>query len=148
MGRLFLYGGIDKNFNGLEALLVGRIIYDKEKHFICQNLIGRMTMEQKIGAMLTLGFAGTVPKANICKYIREYHCGGLRLSCSAREFGNYVNPNGNKIVVKIENSTGIRFKGSAPVCTASQYKSVLDELQACARRRPLSIPLHFSSTGS
>lgn len=116
----------------------------EKKNSYIKNLIDRMTLEQKIGAVLTLGFAGTVPRAHIYKYIEKYHCGGLRLSCDMRQFGSYVDPNGNKTVVKLENADGIRFKGPAPVPTASQYKAVLDDLQAHARKRPLSIPLHFS----
>lgn len=109
-----------------------------------KNLISRMSLEQKIGAMLTLGFSGVVPKARIYKYIEEYQCGGLRLETRLRQFGSYVDPKSNTTVVKIENKSGIRFKTNAPDCTASQYKSVLDDLQACARKRNLSIPLHFS----
>lgn len=109
-----------------------------------KNLIGRMSLEQKIGAMLTLGFSGVVPKARIYKYIEQYHCGGLRLETRLRQFGSYVDPTSNTTVVKIENKSGIRFNIKAPDCTASQYKSVLDDLQACARKRSLSIPLHFS----
>ncbi len=116
----------------------------EKKNSYIKNLIQRMTLEQKIGAVLTLGFAGTVPRAHIYRYIEEYHCGGLRLSCDMRQFGSYVDPNGNKTVVKLENADGIRFKGPAPVPTASQYRAVLDDLQARARKRPLSIPLHFS----
>ncbi len=116
----------------------------EKKNTYIRDLIARMSLEQKIGAVLTLGFAGTVPRAHIYKYIEEYHCGGLRLSCDMRQFGSYVDPNGNKTVVKLENADGIRFKGPAPVPTAGQYKAVLDELQSRARKRPLSIPLHFS----
>lgn len=116
----------------------------EKKNSYIKNLIQRMTLEQKIGAVLTLGFAGTVPRVHIYRYIEEYHCGGLRLSCDMRQFGSYVDPNGNKTVVKLENADGIRFKGPAPVPTASQYRAVLDDLQARARKRPLSIPLHFS----
>lgn len=116
----------------------------EKKNTYIKNLIDRMTVDQKIGAVLTLGFAGTVPRAHIYRYIEQYHCGGLRLSCDSRQFGSYVDPNGEKTVVKLENKDGIRFRGSAPVPTASQYKAVLDDLQAHARRRPLSIPLHFS----
>lgn len=116
----------------------------EKKNAYIRDLIARMSLEQKIGAVLTLGFAGTVPRAHIYKYIEEYHCGGLRLSCDMRQFGSYVDPNGNKTVVKLENTDGIRFRGPAPVPTASQYKAVLDDLQSHARRRPLSIPLHFS----
>lgn len=115
----------------------------KNNNYI-KNLISRMSLEQKIGAMLTLGFSGVVPKAHIYKYIEEYHCGGLRLETSFRQFGNYVDPKNNKTVVKIENKNGIRFETNAPICTASQYKEVLDGLQARARKRNLSIPLHFS----
>jgi len=116
----------------------------EKKNIYIKDLITRMSLEQKIGAMLTLGFSGVVPKANIYKYIEEYHCGGLRLETSMRQFGNYVDPKNNTTVVKIENKTGIRFKTNAPACTASQYKSVLAELQECARNRDLGIPLHFS----
>ncbi len=116
----------------------------EKKNTYIRDLIARMSLEQKIGAVLTLGFAGTVPRAHIYKYIEEYHCGGLRLSCDMRQFGSYVDPNGNKTVVKLENTDGIRFRGPAPVPTASQYKAVLDDLQSHARKRPLSIPLHFS----
>ena len=116
----------------------------EKKNTYVRDLIGRMSLKQKIGAVLTLGFAGTVPRAHIYKYIEEYHCGGLRLSCDMRQFGSYVDPNGNKTVVKLENADGIRFKGPAPVPTLSQYKAVLDDLQSHARKRPLSIPLHFS----
>lgn len=116
----------------------------EKKNTYVRDLIGRMSLKQKIGAVLTLGFAGTVPRAHIYKYIEEYHCGGLRLSCDMRQFGSYVDPNGNKTVVKLENADDIRFKGPAPVPTLSQYKAVLDDLQSHARKRPLSIPLHFS----
>lgn len=116
----------------------------EKKNTFIRNLVGRMSLDQKIGAVLTLGFAGTVPRSHIYRYIEEYHCGGLRLSCDMRQFGSYVDPSGNKTVVKLENADGIRFSGPAPVPTASQYKAVLDALQAAARRRPCSIPLHFS----
>ena len=116
----------------------------EKKNSYIKNLIDRMSLEQKIGAVLTLGFAGTVPKSHIYKYIEKYHCGGLRLSCDMRQFGNYVDPDGNKTVVKVENANGIRFNGPAPVPTAGQYKAVLDDLQKAAENRPLSIPLHFS----
>ena len=115
-----------------------------KKNYYIRNLIDRMSLQQKIGALLTLGFSGVIPKAHIYKYIEEYHCGGLRLETKLRQFGSYVDPKNNTTIVKIENKSGIRFETNAPVCTASEYKAVLDDLQACARKRNLSIPLHFS----
>lgn len=116
----------------------------KRENTYINHLISRMTLDQKIGAILTLGFSGAVPRKNIYEYIEKYHCGGLRLSCDMRSFGNYVDPKSSKTVVSVEGNTGIKFKGAAPVATATQYKNVLAELQTAARRRPLSIPLHFS----
>lgn len=114
----------------------------KENAFV-KDLIKRMTLDQKIGALLTLGFAGAIPRKHIYDYITKYHCGGLRLSTGSRTFGSYVDPRSSKAVVSVTTKRGIKYK-PAPVCTASEYKSVLDELQRVARERPLSIPLHFS----
>lgn len=111
--------------------------------FVC-GLIERMSLDQKIGALLTLGFAGTVARPHIYEFIEKYHCGGLRLSCDMRAFGSYVDPKSNRTVVSVERAGGVKYKGAAPVPTASQYKAVLDSLQAAARRRPLGLPLHFS----
>lgn len=108
------------------------------------SLISKMSLDQKVGAILTLGFAGVVPKQHIYDFIEKYQCGGLRLSCDMRAFGSYVDPKSAKTVVSVEGKHGMKYKGAAPVCTASEYKAVLDDLQRAARKRPLSIPLHFS----
>ncbi len=116
---------------------------EKRENKFVKDLIARMTLEQKIGAMLTLGFAGTVPGSRIYDFVTKYHCGGLRLSCDTRIFGNYVDPKSNRSVVQVAPKNGVKY-ATAPVCTASEYKAVLDSLQTAARKRPLSIPLHFS----
>lgn len=109
-----------------------------------KNLVDQMTLDQKVGAVLTLGFAGVVPKPYIYDFIEKYHCGGLRLSCDMRTFGSYVDPKSGKTVVDVERQTGIKYKQTAPTCTASEYAAVLSDLQQTARKRPLGIPLHFS----
>lgn len=115
----------------------------KDNAFI-RGLVADMTLDEKIGALLTLGFAGTVARPHIYEFIEKYHCGGLRLSCDMRSFGSYVDPHSNKAVVSVERAGGVKYKGAAPVPTATQYKAVLDNLQTAARRRPHGIPLHFS----
>lgn len=108
------------------------------------HLISQMSLEEKIGAVLTLGFAGAVPRRHIYDFIEKYHCGGLRLSCDMRTFGNYVDPKSARTVVSVEGDNGCKYKAEAPVGTASEYKAVLADLQTVARKRHLSIPLHFS----
>lgn len=109
-----------------------------------KKLVDQMTLDQKVGAVLTLGFAGVVPKPYIYDFIEKYHCGGLRLSCDMRTFGSYVDPKSGKTVVDVERQTGIKYKQTAPTCTAGEYAAVLTDLQQTARKRPLGIPLHFS----
>ncbi|MDD3251455.1 MAG: glycoside hydrolase family 3 protein [Lachnospiraceae bacterium] len=116
----------------------------KRTNSYINGLIAKMSLDQKVGAILTLGFAGVVPKQHIYDFIEKYQCGGLRLSCDMRAFGSYVDPKSAKTVVSVEGKHGMKYKGAAPVCTASEYKEVLDDLQRAARKRPLSIPLHFS----
>ncbi len=115
----------------------------EKNKFIC-SLVARMSERQKVGALLTLGFAGTVVHPHIVEFIEKYHCGGLRLSCDARTFGSYVDPNSKKDVVNFERNAGIKYKAVPPSCTPSEYKAVLEQLQIIAKKRALGIPLHFS----
>lgn len=109
-----------------------------------KSLLSRMTLEQKIGAVLTLGFSGIAPRPHIYDYIERYHCGGLRLSPEFRMFGSYVDPTTKKTVVSLENKTGYKYESNPPVATADEYQAILADLQRVAAQRPLSLPLHFS----
>ena len=60
-----------------------------------------------------------------------------------RTFGSYVDPKSGKTVVDVERQTGIKYKQTAPTCTAGEYAAVLTDLQQTAQA-PLGIPLHFS----
>ncbi len=106
-------------------------------------IVNEMTLEQKIGSMLTLGFAGTIPRKHIYDYITKFHCGGLRLSPVFRKFGNYVDPNTGEVVVNVACKDQIKDERPAYM-TASDYKGILDEFKDLAAKRPLSLPLHFS----
>lgn len=111
-----------------------------------EHIIEKMTLDQKVGAVLTLGFGGTVVTARVLELIEKYHCGGFRLTPHGRSASaNYVDPNTGKTVVSIKNDTGFKKGIPSPQCTAGEYKKLLLSLQERARRRPLGIPLHFSS---
>lgn len=110
------------------------------------HMIEKMSLEQKVGALLTLGFAGTVASARTFELIEKYHCGGFRLTPHGRSASaNYVDPKTGKTVVKINHDTGYKKGIPAPQCTAGEYKKVLEALQETAGKRPLGLPLHFSS---
>jgi len=103
-----------------------------------------MSQDQKIGALLTLGFTGTVIRPHIHEAILKYHCGGLRLTPVSRLFGSYVDPKSGKMVMDVTDTRGYKKEIQPPYLTASQYRDLLDSLQTLASSRPLGLPLHFS----
>lgn len=110
------------------------------------HIVEKMTLDQKVGAMLTLGFPGTVATARTFDLIEKYHCGGFRLTPHGRSSsGIYIDPKTGKTVVEIKNDNGNKKGIPSPQCTAGEYKKVLESLQKAAVKRPLGIPLHFSS---
>jgi beta-N-acetylhexosaminidase len=116
-----------------------------KKEICIREKIGAMNLDQKIGALLTLGFNGTIITPNIYDYISKYHCGGLRLTPSNRVFGNYVDPKTGKTIVAIK-GTDYAYKPGVlpPDLTGAEYKALLDILKREAAARPGSLPLHFS----
>ncbi len=115
------------------------------KNIFIKDKIDAMSLEQKAGALMTLGFNGTIITPNIYEYVTRYQCGGLRLTPPERTFGNYVDPNTGKTTAAVKGDEYYYKQGvNPPEFTAEEYKAVLDELAGLARRRPLSLPLHFS----
>lgn len=109
-----------------------------------KNLISKMDLDQKVGALLTLGFAGTLVRPHIYEDILKYQCGGLRLTPHARLFGSYVDPKSGKSIVNVVDTKGYKNGVHAPYTGAEEYRKILQELQEVAMSRPLGIPLHFS----
>lgn len=108
-----------------------------------RELIDQMTLDQKVGATLTLGFAGTLPRRHIYDYITKYHCGGLRLSPIFRKFGNYIDPISGEVIVNVTCKDHLK-EGAPAYLTADEYREILKSLQEMAQKRPLGLPLHFS----
>lgn len=104
-----------------------------------------MTGDQKVGALMTLGFNGTILTPNILDYVTKYHCGGLRVTPPERTFGNYVDPKTGKSSFEIKGDEYFYKKGiHPPELTGDEYRCIVDNLSSAAKARPLSLPLHFS----
>jgi beta-N-acetylhexosaminidase len=114
------------------------------ENLFIKGLVSRMHEDQKIGALLTLGFTGTMIRPHIRDAIVKYHCGGLRLTPVSRLFGSYVNPKSGETVVDVTDTKGYKNDMPPPAFDAVQYAGLLDELAALARNHPLGLPLHFS----
>lgn len=115
----------------------------ERKNAFITSIIKKMSFEEKIGGLLTLGFSGTLPRKHIYDFVTKYHCGGLRLSPTTRSFGNYIDPESGKVTVKVDNKHFLKAE-QQPLMELDQYKDVLEELQTLAMARPSGVPLHFS----
>jgi beta-N-acetylhexosaminidase len=114
------------------------------KNQMVNNILSKMSLDQKVGAVMTLGFSGTMVRPHILDAIQKYHCGGLRLTPGSRTFGSYVDPKSGKMVVNVEETRGYKKGINPPAVTAIEYRQILDGLQKIAMDRPMGIPLHFS----
>jgi len=89
-------------------------------------LLGRMDLADKVGQCLTLNFVGGVILPHHLRFIREFRCGGLR-----------VTPH----ITDVNDSFAIRKP--APYLRPGEYAHLLKELQKIAMERRSGIPLHL-----
>ena len=94
----------------------------EKKNVFVKSLVSRMTLEQKVGAVMTLAFNGVVPKKHTYEYITKYHCGGLRLTPSIRGAMSYVDPRIGNTVKESHSSIKNLF---APQCSASDWSGII-----------------------
>jgi len=90
------------------------------------RIVGRMTLEEKVGQCMTLAFYGTVITSEVVDLIENLHCGGLRLT-----------PHNNT------SDSADLVRRLAPYYTPSQYAETLNSLQRIAAGRRLGLPLHM-----
>ena len=115
------------------------------------QLLGTMTIEQKIGQMLVLGFCGPVITPDIVELIKKYHLGGLRISQKFRMMtvANDVKPGTDpdeNTKRSLHYPTGLNrdyaYVNSPTSCTAGEYARSLNRLRDHALDRPLGIGIH------
>ena len=89
------------------------------------ELIGKMTLEQKAGQTIVFCFSGSYINRLVYRQILDFNCAGLRI---------HQNP----IPVTVHGAVR-----PAPYILPEQYAAVLNELQDIALMREPQIPLHF-----
>ncbi|MFP3938070.1 MAG: glycoside hydrolase family 3 N-terminal domain-containing protein [Phycisphaerae bacterium] len=117
------------------------------------ELLGRLSPEQKIGQLLVFGFCSPVITPDVVELIRKYHVGGLRVSQKFRciNLFNDVKPGTEPeawVMRSLHYPEGLNRDFStmqpSPHCTAEQYAGVLNRLRDHAMDRPGAVPLHFT----
>ncbi len=117
------------------------------------GLLGKMTLEQKVGQLLVFGFSGPIITPDIIELIRKYHVGGFRICLKFRSQTLFhdlkpgTTPNEN-IMQSLHYPAGLNRDYADPKqcisCTPSEYAQVLNRLRDYALDQNLAIPLHFA----
>ncbi|MFQ5769762.1 MAG: glycoside hydrolase family 3 protein, partial [bacterium] len=117
------------------------------------ELLGKMSLEQKVGQMMVFGFAGPIVTPDVVELIQKYYVGGLRISLKFRTQTLFhdqkpgTQPNEN-VFRSLQYPSGLNRDYADPsqctACTPPEYAEVLNRLREYALDRRLGIPLHFT----
>ena len=110
------------------------------------NIINKMTIEQKIGQCVVVGMSGTVITNDLREAITRYHCSGIRLSPFSNSFKYFSDSKAKKQVLEGDYKPSLQKivkQGLPPYLTPEQYAEMLNELRDLAARRNPAIPLHM-----
>ncbi len=112
------------------------------------QLLNSMTLEEKVGQMLALGFSGTYPHSDILRMIEQYHVAGLRVTPLSRKFIRELKEGspGEKRVRR-EPEPDERLYGAqvdAPRVSAVEYARVLNRLRQHSLDTGARVPLYFA----
>lgn len=115
------------------------------------NLLGSMSLEQKVGQLLVLGFSGPTITPDIAELVRKYHIGGFRVTQAFRYMTllNDIKP-GEAMDETTTRSlcypSGLNrdcCSKLAVSCTPAEYAATLNELRRIAMETS-GVPLHFT----
>lgn len=116
------------------------------------NLLGSLTLEQKVGQLLVLGFSGPNITPDIVELVRKYHIGGFRVTQAFRYMTllNDIKPGetmDEATARSLAYPSGLNrdcCSKRAVSCTPDEYASTLNELRTIAMEGPNAVPLHFT----
>ncbi len=103
---------------------------------LIEDLISRMSLEEKVGGCITFEFCGTRVDSHAYDKILRHHCAGLRITPHIYT----EEPYGSRLA-----TGGEVIQRQSPFAGPREYAEVLNRLQAVALGGRLGIPLYFSS---
>jgi beta-N-acetylhexosaminidase len=111
-----------------------------------EDVLDKMTLEQKIGQCVVVGMSGTVITNDLREAILRYHCSGIRLSSFTRIFKYFSDDKAKQQELGadfVPSRQKIAGGGMPPYATPEQFAAMLNELRALAASRNPAIPLHM-----
>ena len=117
----------------------------KQKAFI-EEILSKLTLEQKIGQCVVVGMSGTVITNDLREAITRYHCSGIRLSPFMNIFRYFSDDNAKEMEMKegfLPSMEKMAKQGLPPYLSPQEYVAMLNELRDLAAQRDPAIPLHM-----
>jgi len=111
-----------------------------------EDLLSRMSLEQKIGQCVVVGMSGTVITNDLREAITRYHASGIRLSGFTRMFKYFSDEKARQQELGadfVPSLQKLNNEGLPPWASPEQYAVMLNELRALAAERQPGIPLHM-----
>jgi len=124
----------------------------EDKYAVVDKLMGRLTLEQKVGQLFTQAFYGSLLVPDAIRTIKELHCGGLRITQYFRGFRRYARAGEKQEAFDKLSPREITpnllddrkdMLCTSPYLTVGQYAELLRQLKEVAADRPYDIPLHM-----
>ncbi len=113
-----------------------------------EQLLSRMTLEEKVGQMLVFGFSGTYPHPDVLRMIEQYHIAGMRVTPSSRKFIRELKQGSpGEERVRRAPEPDERVYGAqmdAPRVSAVEYARVLNRLRQLSLDTGGQVPLYFA----
>ncbi len=123
----------------------------QQREKVVDDLLGKMTLEQKVGGTLVMDFTGTILSPYAIRMIRDFHVAGLRVDTCTRAKRSYVEDVEDTKRKKILRRSGrapagfckdFDCPGLAPYSQPADYVRTVNKLRDIALERPLGIPIH------
>lgn len=112
------------------------------------DYLAGMSVEQKVGQMLCLGFSGSYPHPDIVEAVEKYHPAGFRVTPGGRKFKRYFGADSPATarVVRPAEPLEREYGGTigAPAVSARRYAEVLNLLRRRSLETGAGIPLYFA----
>lgn len=115
------------------------------------SLIASMTLEEKIGQCLVIGFVGSVATPEIFRRIHQYHPAGIRVGMTMRTKTAVHDPYATSAscahrVIRKPKGTVKDFIPGIPAChcTNEEWTAYLNSLKKAAMENPTPVPIHIT----
>ena len=125
-----------------------------DKYAIVDTLLGKLTLEQKVGQLFTQALYGSVITPDVVDMIKNKNCGGFRITQFYRQFRQYARPGEERQPFDKSSPSDIKpaklfndVKDALvmpPYLTVEQYTEFLNTIKEIAKERPYDIPLIMS----